>query len=325
MLSPQASQARQPTPTTRQAHVQVLLPVYNGARFLAEQIESILGQTGVHVSLLCRDDDSSDTSAAVLRDFETRYPRQVHILRDDLGNLGASGNFSRLMQAAVEQPARALPGDLPPYLALSEQDDLWHPDKLATCVTHIQSLERAHPGQPALVHSDLRVISESGDEIAPSMSRYQGLQPQHSRLAAQVLSNTLTGCTSLMNRSLLETGLPVPEEAIMHDWWLSLVASAIGQRTYLDQALIDYRQHASNAIGAKAQDAPVAYRTILHRLFDDRHSEIFQLNARQAGAFLARFKDRLNVKQRLVLWLASHLDIPFPPLQRLTYRLLRKL
>ncbi len=320
MLPPQA-----PIQAPDQAHVQVLLPVYNGARFLAEQIESILGQTGVHVMLLCRDDDSSDTSAAILRDFETRYPRQVRILRDDLGNLGASGNFSRLMQAAMERPTTMTAGACPPYIALSDQDDLWHPDKLATCVTHIQTLETAQPGLPALVHSDLRVISETGDEIAPSMSRYQGLQPQHSSLAAQVLSNTLTGCTSLMNRHLLETGLPVPQEAIMHDWWLSLVASAIGQRIYLDQALIDYRQHASNAIGAKAQDAPVAYRTILHRLFDDRHGEIFRLNARQAGAFLTRFKTRLSVKQRVVLWLASHLDIPFPPLQRLTYRLLRKL
>ncbi len=313
-----------PTPAS-QAHVLVLLPVYNGARFLAEQMESILGQTGVHVQILCRDDDSSDASAATLRDFETRFPRQVRVLRDDLGNLGASGNFSRLMQAVLEGAGTTRAADRPPYIALSDQDDLWHADKLATCVTHIQALERAHPGQPALVHSDLRVISEGGDEIAPSMARYQGLQPQHARLAAQVLSNTLTGCTSLMNRSLLETGLPVPEEAIMHDWWLSLVASAIGQRTYLDQALIDYRQHASNAIGAKAQDAPVAYRTYLHRLFDNRHGEIFRLNARQAGAFLKRFKARLSTRQRFVLWLASHLDIPFPPLQRLTYRLLRKL
>jgi glycosyltransferase involved in cell wall biosynthesis len=322
MLSPKIPQS---SSLSSEAHVQVLLPVYNGARFLPEQIESILGQTGVHVLLLCRDDDSSDTSAATLRDFETRFPRQVRILRDDLGNLGASGNFSRLMQAAMEGAAATQAGESPPYIALSDQDDLWHSDKLATCVAHIQSLEKAHPGMPALVHSDLRLISEVGDEIAPSMARYQGLQPQHSGLSAQVLSNTLTGCTSLMNRSLLETGLPVPQEAIMHDWWLSLVASALGQRTYLDQALIDYRQHASNAIGAKAQDAPVAYRTYLHRVFDDRHSEIFRLNARQAGAFLERFKERLSARQRLVLWLAKHLDIPFPPLQRLTYRLLRKL
>jgi len=80
----------------------------------------------------------------------------------------------------------------------------------------------------------------------------------------------------------------------MHDWWLSLVASALGSRQYLDQSLIDYRQHASNAIGAKAQDKPVAFKTIVHRLFDDRHGEIFRLNARQARGFLARFGGELT-------------------------------
>ena len=288
-------------------------------------MESILGQTGVQVQLLCRDDDSADASAAILRDFETRFPRQVRILRDDLGNLGASGNFSRLMQAALEGAGTTRTGDQPPYIALSDQDDLWHADKLATCLTHIQALEKAHPGQPALVHSDLRVISEGGDEIAPSMARYQGLQPQHDRLAAQVLSNTLTGCTSLMNRSLLETGLPVPEEAIMHDWWLSLVASAIGQRTYLDQALDRLPAACQQRHWRQGARCTCGVSDLLHRLFDDRHGEIFRLNARQAGAFLKRFKARLGARQRFVLWLASHLDIPFPPLQRLTYRLLRKL
>ena len=305
------------------AHVLVLLPTYNGAKFLAEQLHSILTQTGVSVSLMCRDDGSTDASADILHDFETRYPQQVTVLRDELGNLGASGSFSHLMHAALQaERDRAPPNS---YVALSDQDDIWHSDKLATCVTEIRRLEAIHPGRPALVHSDLRVISEEGVELAPSMARFQGLQTQRNSLAAQVLSNTLTGCTSLMNRALLEEGLPVSPDAIMHDWWLSMVASALGSRHYLDQALIDYRQHASNAIGAKARDEPVVFRSIFHRLFDDRHGEIFRLNAQQAGAFLAAYQHRLNLTQRTTLRMAKALAWPFPPLQRLIYRLLRKL
>ncbi|MEZ5701548.1 MAG: glycosyltransferase family 2 protein [Burkholderiaceae bacterium] len=309
----------QPAPS---AHVLVLLPTYNGAKFLAEQLHSILTQTGVSVSLMCRDDGSTDASADILHDFETRFPQQVTVLRDELGNLGASGSFSHLMHAAL----RATQGQAQPsYVALSDQDDIWHNDKLATCVSEIRQLEAAHPGRPALVHSDLRVISEEGVELAPSMARYQGLQTHRSSLAAQVLSNTLTGCTSLMNRALLETGLPVSPDAIMHDWWLSMVASALGCRRYLDQSLIDYRQHASNAIGAKARDEPVVFRSIIHRLFDDRHGEIFRLNAQQAGAFLVAYRSRLSLVQRTTLRMAKALAWPFPPLQRLIYRLLRKL
>lgn len=317
-----ASQHPTCTPSTSMAHVLVLLPTYNGAKFLAEQLHSVLTQTGVEVSLLCRDDGSTDASPDILRDFETRFPRHITVLRDDLGNLGASASFSYLMDAALSSGGGTPPA---PYIALSDQDDIWHSDKLATCVTSIQKLEQSKPGQPALVHSDLRVISEEGVELAPSMARYQGLQPGRSSLAAQVLSNTLTGCTSLMNRALLETGLPVPPQAIMHDWWLSMVASALGSRHYLDLPLIDYRQHTSNAIGAKARDEPVAFRSIIHRLFDDRHSEIFRLNAQQASAFLAVYQDRLSFKQRITLRMAKVLAWPFPPVQRLIYRLLRKL
>ena len=320
MVTPAPCPASATSPSL--AHVLVLLPTYNGAKFLAEQLHSILTQTGVEVSLLCRDDGSTDASPDILRDFETRFPEQIRVLRDELGNLGASASFSHLMNAALNNDGAAHSAA---YVALSDQDDIWHSDKLATCVSAIQRLEQTNPGQPALVHSDLRVISEEGEELAPSMARYQGLQTGRSSLAAQVLSNTLTGCTSLMNRPLLETGLPVPPEAIMHDWWLSMVASALGSRRYLDQPLIDYRQHASNAIGAKAQDEPVVFRSIFHRLFDNRHGEIFRLNAQQAEAFLSAYQDRLSLKQRIILRMAKALAWPFPPVQRLMYRLLRKL
>jgi glycosyltransferase involved in cell wall biosynthesis len=313
------------TPQQNTCVVLVLLPVYNGERFLAPQIQSVLSQTGVQVFLMCRDDGSTDTSLDLLRAHQQRWPDHVHLIEDTLGNLGASGNFSRLMHAALAFEVPAEWAGRPCYVALSDQDDLWHRDKLATAVAAIQRLELAHPGQPALVHSDLRVIAEDGREIAPSMARYQGLQTQRSGFAAQLLSNTLTGCTSLLNRALLEKGLPVPPEAIMHDWWLSLVASSLGCRTYLDIPLIDYRQHASNAIGAKAQDKPVVFRSIIHRVFDDRHGDIFRLNARQAAAFLECFRPELTARQRFTLWLASHLALPVPPLQRLLYRVLRRL
>ena len=318
-----------PTPSHGLPHdtciVLVLLPVYNGARFLAQQIESVLNQTGVQVFLMCRDDGSTDASADVLRAHQQRWPDHVHLLEDARGHLGAGGSFARLVRGALAFEVPAPWANRPCYVALSDQDDLWHSDKLATAVAEIRRLEQAHPGQPALVHSDLRVIAEDGREIAPSMARYQGLQTQRSGFAAQLLSNTLTGCTSLMNRALLVKGLPVPPEAIMHDWWLSLVASSLGCRTYLDIPLIDYRQHASNAIGAKAQDQPVVFKSIIHRLFDDRHGDIFRLNARQAAAFLERFRPELTARQRFTLWMASHLDLPVPPLQRLLYRVLRRL
>lgn len=308
--------------------VLVLLPVYNGSAYLKEQVESILGQRGVHAIVLCRDDGSTDGSVEVLIALEQRWPGRVVRVVDTLGNLGASGNFSRLMDLALRHEPPA-PWSAPVrYVALSDQDDLWHADKLESCMAAMHQLEQEHPGQPALVHSDLRVIADDGREIAPSMARYQGLQVGRPSLAAQALSNTLTGCTSLMNRELLELGLPVPREAIMHDWWLSMVASALGSRTYLDRALIDYRQHERNAIGAKAKDDNPREKRFLKRLagfFDQRHRQIFGLNARQAGAFLRRYRKQLSVGQAMTLRGVKLLAWPIPPMQRSIFLLLRRL
>lgn len=305
----------------------VLLPVYNGAAFLQAQIESVLDQTYAPVHIICRDDGSKDTSLAVLKRLQVRAPERISVIEDSLGNLGASASFALLLSHALSHPLGSgeNSSDQTPYFALCDQDDIWHAEKLAVCATRLAQLEAADPNKPALVHSDLRVVTEDGATIAPSMARYQGLRTQDQAFNAQLLSNTLTGCTSLFNRRLVEMSLPIPADAIMHDWWLSLVASAFGVRAYIDQALIDYRQHASNAIGAKAVESKPLSRWRLKRWMDNRHAHIFDLNARQATAFLKRYGKQLTIRQRLVLWTARCLALPVPLAQRVIYHLLRKI
>ena len=161
-----------PTTTPPDYAVLVLLPVYNGARFLAEQIESILGQSLAHVHILCRDDGSTDHSREVLNDYQHRHPQRMHLLTDDKGNLGACGNFAELMSAALAFTPSGVPADWPLYVALSDQDDLWHPDKLETCARRLQALEAGDQRTPALVHADLRLVTEDGQEIARGLSNY---------------------------------------------------------------------------------------------------------------------------------------------------------
>jgi glycosyltransferase involved in cell wall biosynthesis len=305
----------------------VLLPVYNGAAFLQAQLDSILAQTYEPVHIICRDDGSKDASLEILSRAQQEAPERISIVKDTFGNLGASKSFALLLQHALNVPTSAAGSESPqtPYVALCDQDDIWHPDKLSVCAAELALLEAAHPGKPALVHSDLQVVAEDGSTIAPSMARYQGLRTQDQAFNAQLLSNTLTGCTSLFNRQLIEKSLPIPAGAIMHDWWLSLVASAFGVRTYIDKPLIDYRQHASNAIGAKALVGKPLNRSRIKRWLDDRHSTIFGLNARQASAFLQRYRRDLSISHRCVLWAALGLHIPYPPIQRVIYHLLRKI
>lgn len=309
----------------------VLLPVYNGARYLRPLLDSVLAQSHVDCHLLCRDDGSTDESADILATYVQAHPDRVQLSRSHKGNVGARASFSALMAEALtltQEPSAT-------YFALADQDDLWAPHKLERLLQAMQTLENTAPaGTPVLIHSDLRVVDQDGGEIAPSFVAYQGLNPQRDAFSAQLISNTLTGCTALLNRPLLAMSTPVHPESVMHDWWISLVASAFGRRAFVPEALIDYRQHANNTIGAKAWQGGYQPRKgwarIPHRvlhvmvvMFRDEHNASFQANARQAKAFAEQFGDRLSARDRRHLWLTRGLSIHFPPLQRVLFRVLR--
>lgn len=312
----------------------VLLPVYNGARYLSEQIDSILTQTwtgdhgdDVAVSIVCRDDASSDDSPALLRDYALRYPGLISVLDDQLGNLGAAGNFAALMRHAASLATVLRVSRV--YVALADQDDIWHANKLQRSFAAMLTVEAGDLQTPALVHSNLRVVDAGGNVVATSFMAYQGLRPARASLPAQLLSNTLTGCTAMMNLALIEKALPIPAAAVMHDWWLSLIASAFGKRVYLDAPLVDYRQHDSNTIGARLYTRPALSRDFVRELLKthqapDRQQAFAQI-AGQAEAFLRRHGDDVSGLQRFVC--RRIIALPHASLwwQRLMFRLLRLL
>lgn len=311
----------------------VLLPVYNGARYLCGQIDSILTQQwtsdftdSTQVVILCRDDASTDNSLSLLADYAARYPDVVRVIEDDAGNLGAAGNFSVLMRHALRD-AVAQPGSV--YVALADQDDIWCTDKLQRALTAMLVAEGGNTDVPVLVHSDLRVVDASLNPIADSFMSYQGLRPARSSLSAQLLSNTLTGCTAMMNLALMYKALPVPDGAVMHDWWLSLIASAFGQRVYLDQPLVDYRQHDSNTIGARFHTGTALSGEFIRELFKKHQSagkqQAFEEIAIQASVFLQRHGHEITATQR---WVCRRIiALPHVGLwqQRTLFRLLRLL
>lgn len=221
----------------------ILMATCNGARFLREQVASIQAQTRQDWVLLARDDGSGDGTRDILRELARQEPRMTLVGGDGGAGLGPAGNFGALM-------ARALCSDSRIFF-FSDQDDVWLPDKL-------ERQAAAFPGEggesgPLLVHSDLRVVGESLAPIAPSFMAHMALDPRPADPLGYLLTrNFVTGCASAANRSLVERALPIPPDAIMHDWWLALLAAAGGDIDYIDEALVLYRQHGSNTIGAKS-------------------------------------------------------------------------
>jgi len=105
--------------------------------------------------------------------------------------------------------------------------------------------------EPLLVHGDLQVVDAGLKLISSSFMQYQGIAHEDDGLQTLLLSNFVTGCTCLLNRQLAELALPVPQAAIVHDWWMALCAASAGHIGYIAEPLVKYRQHGANAIGAK--------------------------------------------------------------------------
>lgn len=237
--------------------VTILLGLYNGARFLREQLASHAAQVGVRWRILAADDGSTDATRAILAAFAAEDPaRRVGLIEGP--GLGPAPNFLRLLTAADPEA---------PYAALSDQDDVWLPGKLARATAALHGLP-----------SELPALYCGRTITCDARLRRLGLSP-HFRLAPSfrnaLVQNIAGGNTMVLNRAALRLARAAAAEAgevVMHDWWLyQLVTGAGGLVLYDSEPMVLYRQHGSNLIGANASLAARVKRArlvaggLLHR------------------------------------------------------------
>lgn len=254
----------------------LLLATYNGALFLEDLLDSVVSQT-FRATIFVRDDGSTDHTSEIL----SSRSDQLVLLNDRLGNVGIIENFNILAKTTEE-----------PYLAFADQDDIWETDKLAVQMELMLQMERQY-GQdmPILIHSDLAVCDSNLRLIDPSFWRFQRLNPNVQRFSRLLVQNNVTGCTMLINRALKDLAFPVPQGAIMHDWWIALVASAIGKIGFVSRPLVRYRQHETNQLGAVRSDLKGA----LKRLSNTSLKISLRAAQRQAQAFRKYFVARRDM------------------------------
>lgn len=222
--------------------IHILLAAYNGAAHLRAQLDSLLAQDYTDFQVIVSDDGSSDETPLILDEYAAAHPARIVLYRSGRRFGSAQSHFWHLMEAFSDTP----------YLMFCDQDDIWHPNKIRVTMEQMRHLD-TDPAVPCLVHTDLRVVSGDLQEIAPSFLRYSGLDGENITFNRLLVQNVVTGCTVLINRSLAKLALSAPREKDMqmHDWWLALLASACGLIAYVPRATIDYRQHGTNAVGAK--------------------------------------------------------------------------
>ncbi len=127
------------------------------------------------------------------------------------------------------------------YIMFCDQDDVWKNDKIEKTLAKMQSMEQTYPHRPILIHSDLSVVDRELHLLHKSYWIYQHIDPSKDAINRLIFHNTVTGCTMMINRKLAQKAKVIPDEAIMHDWWIVMVASVFGHIGYIDEPLIFYR------------------------------------------------------------------------------------
>ena len=221
--------------------LEVLLATWNGAFYLEQQLQSLEQQTLRPTRVLIHDDGSSDDTNSILKRWQQIHPTWIELLPPLQQRLGPSGAFNRLLLNS-----RA------PYIALCDQDDIWDPERLEIGLRQLQRAESINNNnlkRPLLLHSNAHLINSQGQELPQSLWDWHRVNPNNHSLVRLSQRNYITGCTILCNRSLLKRALPIPSEAILHDWWLALVACQQDGLIHCPEKLLKHRRHGKNHSG----------------------------------------------------------------------------
>ena len=257
--------------------ITIIMAVYNGEKYLKEQLESFARQDYKEWRLIVHDDGSSDNSVQLIKDFASSVANEVLVYINQPACGSAKVNFAGLLNDALDAG----------YIMFADQDDVWKEDKLSASMDKMRRLERKYGSStPLLVHSDLEVAGENMGIIAGSMFSYSNIR-RNATLEQLLLQNNVTGCTMLCNKALCNGIAPfvADERVIMHDYFAALYAKVFGKTAFIDKALVSYRQHGDNSVGAKAAKNPVY---LLKRLNNGKkaYKEAVAASVKQAWYFL---------------------------------------
>ena len=202
--------------------ISVCMATYNGEEYIKEQIDSILPQLGGYDELIISDDGSTDNTIEIISYYfeeDTRIKLYFNKKRKGIvGNFGNALNFAN--------------GD---YVFLSDQDDVWLPNKVEVVVNYLQEYD--------CVVSDAFLIDANGNTLCDSFFKKN---KSRKGFLQNFFRNRYLGCCLAFNRKILKHALPFPTNIPMHDIWIGLVAEIFGKSFFIDEPLIYYRRHGFN-------------------------------------------------------------------------------
>ena len=222
----------------------VALATYNGAAYIAEQLQSVVSQSLPPDEIIVVDDCSNDTTVEIVNKFCHVFPNIT--LYTNSKNLGVVASFQAALQIVT--------GDV---VFLCDQDDIWSPFKIKNFIAEFDD------PKIACVLGNLTVIFEDG---SPSRSFFQRNPKNRFTIFQQFIKNDFIGCNMAIRRDVLTRALPFPKCISMHDWWLAVVSLSAGSVKYLDLTTMKYRRHAATVTSFKKRPLSVILQSRVSNL-----------------------------------------------------------
>ncbi len=197
------------------------MATYNGEKYIQEQVDSILIQLGPEDELIISDDSSTDNTISILTQYNDQ---RIYILQNKLRK-GIVGNFENALNNAQGE-----------YIFLSDQDDVWLPNKIEICMNELHNYD-------CILH-DAIVVDDKLNEINPSFFKIRNTKLGYWN---NLYKNGFVGCCMAFNKKLLDKTLPLPTSIAMHDMWIGLIASRKYDIKLINLPLIKFRRHDTNA------------------------------------------------------------------------------
>jgi glycosyltransferase involved in cell wall biosynthesis len=220
--------------------ISVAMCTYNGSRFVWEQLQSIATQSCLPHELVICDDGSTDDTMALISTFAAQAPFHVRVFSNE-STLGVTKNFERAI--------RLCEGNV---ISLSDQDDIWGPEKLERLWTALENDPEA-----GYAFSDAEVVDEQGKSLVPSLWGDLGLlngpiERFHTSIQLEVLlrGNVVMGASMAFRERLREIILPISKLWI-HDYWIAVLGSTFTSGVCISECLLKYRRHPAQQMGVR--------------------------------------------------------------------------
>lgn len=223
--------------------ISVCMATYNGEKYIKDQVQSILAQLSSEDELIISDDLSTDRTLEIIKEFnDERIKIFIHEKEH-----GFVKNFENALLKAK--------GD---FIFLSDQDDLWLPNKVQTTLMFLKEND--------FVFSDCITVDENDNIISQSRVKDYNIKTGFWRL---MVKTRYLGCCMAFNKKVLDAVLPFPNNSYLmeHDLWIAAISEAYYKTAIIQEPLIQYRRHSTNAsTGGMSQGYPLHIK-IIRRIY----------------------------------------------------------